>query len=218
MKKQMLLLVMVPLIGYGNINKEKLPLMSVYNDKDSLSFEHDIKRFSSGLKFGLPYMAVIGAQYTLPFFNNHFAPYFDYSQYSYEDLNREAQFRFSEWGISYFLRKKGKGIYLGLSNSNLSYQANFTNIILMNDSKGSGIGEVDMRTTNLRLGMKTGGTLYFRIEIGYGFGNLPKEVTFTATDDFNTKYTELTTKDIPGIDGVSDNGMLVGNLGFGFSF
>ena len=39
---------------------------------------------------------------TLPFFNNHFAPYFDYSQYSYEKNNEDAQFRFSEFGISYF--------------------------------------------------------------------------------------------------------------------
>ena len=35
--------------------------------KDSLSFENDVKRFSAGLKFGLPYMAVIGAQYTRHF-------------------------------------------------------------------------------------------------------------------------------------------------------
>ena len=218
MKKQILLLAMVPFIGFGNINKEVLPLIIISNVRDSLSFEHDIKRFSAGLKFGLPYMVAIGAQYTLPFFDNHFAPYFDYSRYSYEDFNREAQFRFSEWGISYFVREKGKGVYLGLSNSNLSYQADFTNIVLKNDSKGSGTGKVDMRTTNLRLGLKTAGTLYFRIEIGYGFGNLPKLVTFTATDDFNPNHKELTIKDIPGIDGVSEKGMLVGNLGFGISF
>ena len=129
-------------------------------EKDSLSVEYDIKRVSVGLKFGFPYMAVVGAQYTLPFFDNHFAPYFDYSQYSYEERIKEAKFRFSEWGISYFHKRKSKGLYVGLSHSNLSYNANFMNITLENGSRGSGNGEVDLRTTNLRLGLKTGGILF----------------------------------------------------------
>jgi len=218
MKKQMLLLVMVPLFGFGNMNKEVASLMTISPEKDSLSFEYDIKRFSLGLKFGLPYMAVVGAQYTLPFIDNHFAPYFDYSQYSYEEYNKQAEFVFSEWGISYFIKEKGKGVYLSLSSSNLSYKVNFTNIALENGSTGSGNGEADLRTTNLRLGLKTGGALYFRIEMGYGFGNLPKAVTFKATDNSNPNHTELTSEDLPGINGISESGMLVGNIGFGFSF
>lgn len=217
MRIRFLLLIVVPIFGFGNMNKELLPII-VADEKDSLSVEYDIKRVSAGLKFGFPYMAVVGAQYTLPFFDNHFAPYFDYSQYSYEKNNEDAKFHFLEWGISYFFKEKSKGLYVGLSNSNLSYKVNFMNVDLQNGSKGSGNGNVDLRTTNLRLGLKTGGTFYFRIEMGYGFGDLPKKLSFRAIDNSDPSYSELSTKEIPEINGVSKSGMLVGNIGFGISF
>lgn len=217
MRIRFLLLIVVPIFGFGNMNKELLPII-VADEKDSLSVEYDIKRVSAGLKFGFPYMAVVGAQYTLPFFYNHFAPYFDYSQYSYEKNNEDAEFRFLEWGISYFFKEKSKGLYVGLSNSNLSYKVNFMNVALENGSKGSGNGKVDLGTTNLRLGLKTGGAFYFRIEMGYGFGDLPKKLSFRAIDNSDPSYSELSTKEIPEINGVSESGMLVGNIGFGISF
>ncbi|MGB0395520.1 MAG: hypothetical protein ACPGC6_02000 [Flavobacteriaceae bacterium] len=217
MRIRFLLLIVVPIFGFGNMNKELLPII-VADEKDSLSVEYDIKRVSAGLKFGFPYMAVVGAQYTLPFFDNHFAPYFDYSQYSYEKNNEDAEFRFLEWGISYFFKEKSKGLYVGLSNSNLSYKVNFMNVALENGSKGSGNGKVDLGTTNLRLGLKTGGAFYFRIEMGYGFGDLPKKLSFRAIDNSDPSYSELSTKEIPEINGVSESGMLVGNIGFGISF
>lgn len=217
MRIRFLLLIVVPIFGFGNMNKELLPII-VADEKDSLSVEYDIKRVSAGLKFGFPYMAVVGAQYTLPFFDNHFAPYFDYSQYSYEKNNEDAEFRFLEWGISYFFKEKSKGLYVGLSNSNLSYKVNFMNVALENGSKGSGNGKVDLRTTNLRLGLKTGGAFYFRIEMGYGFGDLPKKLSFRAIDNSDPSYSELSTKEIPEINGVSESGMLVGNIGFGIAF
>ena len=140
MKKLLLILLIVPFLSFSQN----------YQEKDSLHIESDkIKRISAGIKFGLPYMAVLGAQFTLPFFNNHFAPYFDYSQYSYMKNEEDAKFRFSEFGLSYFFKEMSKGLYLGVSNSNLNYKVNFMNIDLENGSKGSGSGKVDMRTTCL---------------------------------------------------------------------
>jgi len=218
MKKRFFLLIMIPFFGHGNASKEIFQLIDHPPEKDSLSVEfNEIKRFSAGLKFGVPYMAVVGAQYTIPFFDNHFAPYFDYSQYSYEDYNEEAEFRFSEWGISYFIKQKGKGFYLGISNSKLSYKVDFMKIALGNGSKGYGNGKVNLTTSNIRLGLKTGGTFYFRIEMGYGFGNLPKTLKIKATDNSNPSYTEDITKDVPEINGISESGMLVGNIGFGIA-
>ena len=198
-----------PILGFSQFYKEK---------KSSFVEDNSLKRFSVGVKFGLPYMAVLGAQYTLPFFNNHFAPYFDYSQYSYEKNNEDAQFRFSEFGISYFFNQIGKGLYAGLSYSNLSYDVKFTNVILENGSIGYGSGKVDMRTTNLRFGLKTGGTFYFRIEMGYGLGDIPKKLSFKAIDNFDPKYSQIVTKEIPKISGTSEREMLIGNIGIGISF
>ncbi len=198
-----------PIVGFSQFYKEK---------KSDIVEDNSLKRFSVGVKFGLPYMAVLGAQYTLPFFNNHFAPYFDYSQYSYEKNNEDAQFRFSEFGISYFFNQIGKGLYAGLSYSNLSYNVKFTNVILENGSKGYGGEKIDMRTTNLRIGLKTGGTFYFRIEMGYGLGDIPKKLSFKAIDNFDPKYSQIVTKEIPKISGTSEREMLIGNIGVGISF
>ena len=198
-----------PIVGFSQFYKEK---------KSDIVEDNSLKRFSVGVKFGLPYMAVLGAQYTLPFFNNHFAPYFDYSQYSYEKNNEDAQFRFSEFGISYFFNQIGKGLYTGLSYSNLSYDVKFTNVILENGSKGYGSEKIDMRTTNLRIGLKTGGTFYFRIEMGYGLGDIPKKLSFKAIDNFDPKYSQIVTKEIPKISGTLEREMLIGNIGVGISF
>ena len=198
-----------PIVGFSQFYKEK---------KSDIVEDNSLKRFSVGVKFGLPYMAVLGAQYTLPFFNNHFAPYFDYSQYSYEKNNEDAQFRFSEFGISYFFNQIGKGLYAGLSYSNLSYDVKFTNVILENGSKGYGSEKIDMRTTNLRIGLKTGGTFYFRIEMGYGLGDIPKKLSFKAIDNFDPRYSQIVSKEIPKISGTSEREMLIGNIGVGISF
>ena len=208
-KKLIILLMTFPIVGFSQFYKEK---------KSDIIEDNSLKRFSVGVKFGLPYMAVLGAQYTLPFFNNHFAPYFDYSQYSYEKNNEDAQFRFSEFGISYFFNQIGKGLYAGLSYSNLSYNVKFTNVILENGSKGYGSEKIDMRTTNLRIGLKTGGTFYFRIEMGYGLGDIPKKLSFKAIDNFDPKYSQIVTKEIPKISGTSEREMLIGNIGVGISF
>ena len=208
-KKLIILLMTFPIVGFSQFYKEK---------KSDIDEDNSLKRFSVGVKFGLPYMAVLSAQYTLPFFNNHFAPYFDYSQYSYEKNNEDAQFRFSEFGISYFFNQIGKGLYAGLSYSNLSYDVKFTNVILENGSKGYGSEKIDMRTTNLRIGLKTGGTFYFRIEMGYGLGDIPKKLSFKAIDNFDPKYSQIVTKEIPKISGTSEREMLIGNIGVGISF
>ena len=208
-KKLIIILMTFPIVGFSQFYKEK---------KSDIVEDNSLKRFSVGVKFGLPYMAVLSAQYTLPFFNNHFAPYFDYSQYSYEKNNEDAQFRFSEFGISYFFNQIGKGLYAGLSYSNLSYNVKFTNVILENGSKGYGSEKIDMRTTNLRIGLKTGGTFYFRIEMGYGLGDIPKKLSFKAIDNFDPKYSQIVTKEIPKISGTSEREMLIGNIGVGISF
>ena len=126
--------------------------------------------------------------------------------------------KFSEYGATYYFNQSGKGFYLGLGISQLNVKANYKDISLDMGPSGSGKTEIDLNTTNLKLGVKTGGRVYFRIEMGYGIGNLPQSVTFVATDNSNPSYTETTTEEIPSIPGVSENGMIIGNIGLGVSF
>lgn len=218
MKKLFLLLFIIPILSFGQNKTENSSGIFEESDQDSLASVINLKRFSLGLKLGIPNIASVGVQYTLPFLNNHLAPYFDYSGYSFNDLDIESDLNFSEFGVSYYLNKKGRGAYLALGLSNLSLKGTYKNIELDSGGTGSGTSKVNVSTTNLKFGIKTGGTIYFRMELGYGFGGLPQTVSFTAVDDSNPSNTETTIEDIPEIPGITDNGMLVGNIGLGFSF
>jgi len=186
--------------------------------QESTKFDDEIKRLSIGFKVGIPNIASLGLQYNLPIFNNHLAPFIEYSSYSYDDAEVEGNLNFSEFGASYFFNESGKGLYLGVGLSSLKLDVLYNNISLDFGKTGSGSTEIALNTTNLKLGLKTGGRIFLRLEMGYGLGDLPTQVTFVASENSNPSYTETTTEDIPDIPGISENGLIIGNIGFGLSF
>ena len=198
------------------VNEESASEIAI--EQDPIPSESPLKRLSIGLKTGIPNIASVGVQYTLPILNNHLAPYFDFSTYQYNKDQTEGNLSFLEFGAAYFFNEKAKGAYLGIGFSSLKIDVDYNNISLDNGGTGSGASKIALNTTNLKLGLKTGGRFYFRVEVGYGMGDIPKTLTFKATDNSNPAYTQTTTKDIPKIPGVSENGMIIGNIGFGFSF
>ena len=186
--------------------------------QESTKFDDEIKRLSIGFKVGIPNIASLGLQYTLPLLNNHLAPFIEYSSYSYDDTEVEGNLNFSEFGASYFFNESGKGLYVGVGLSSLKLDVSYNNISLDFGKTGSGSTEISLNTTNLKLGLKTGGRIYLRLEMGYGLGDLPTQVTFVASENSNPSYTETTTEDIPDIPGISESGLIIGNIGFGLSF
>ena len=186
--------------------------------QESTKFDDEIKRLSIGFKVGIPNIASLGLQYNLPIFNNHLAPFIEYSSYSYDDAEVEGNLNFSEFGASYFFNESGKGLYVGVGLSSLKLDVLYNNISLDFGKTGSGSTEIALNTTNLKLGLKTGGRIYLRLEMGYGLGGLPTQVTFVASENSNPSYTETTTEDIPDIPGISETGLIIGNIGFGLSF
>jgi hypothetical protein len=54
--------------------------------------------------------------------------------------------------------------------------------------------------------------------MGYGFGDIPKTVNFKAFDNYDSSYSEPSSSEIPEINGASESGMFVGNIGFGLAF
>ena len=186
--------------------------------QESTKFDDEIKRLSIGFKVGIPNIVSLGLQYNLPIFNNHLAPFIEYSSYSYDDAEVEGNLNFSEFGASYFFNESGKGLYVGVGLSSLKLDVLYNNISLDFGKTGSGSTEIALNTTNLKLGLKTGGRIYLRLEMGYGLGDLPTQVTFVASENSNPYYTETTTEDIPDIPGISETGLIIGNIGFGLSF
>ena len=65
------------------------------------------------------------------------------------------------------------------------------------------------------MGLKSGGTFYFRFELGFGLTNIPDSVDFIASYGGITKSFS---EELPPITGISSSGILIGNIGFGFSF
>ena len=106
---------------------------------------------------------------------------------------------------------------MSAGNGSLSTNYTFNNLDFEDGSgpTGSGSTELDIDAVNLKLGLKTGGIIYLRLEAGFGFTSIPETLTFTATSN---NITQTFTEDLPNIPGVSSDGILVGNLGLGFSF
>ena len=64
---------------------------------------------------------------------------------------------------------------------------------------GSGTAKIALNTTNLKLGLKTGGRIYFRLEVGYEWvlylkqSPLRQQITLTLIyRDYNGRYSRNT--------------------------
>ena len=183
-------------------------------NKDSLKVKH----FSIGLKLGFPNLASGSAELTLPILNNHFAPYIDYSKIPLNFESVETTIAYTEFGINYYFNKKASGFFLGIGKGSLSTDVTFTNLLFSSGLQsliGSGSTELNLDTTNFKLGVKTSGTVFFRFELGYGLGKIPDSLNFIATLN---GISESFTESIPPIPGLTTSGILIGNVGFGFAF
>ena len=183
-------------------------------NKDSLKVKH----FSIGLKLGFPNLASGSAELTLPILNNHFAPYIDYSKIPLNFESVETTIAYTEFGINYYFNKKSNGFFLGVGKGSLSTDVTFTNLLFTSGLQsliGLGSTELNLDTTNFKLGVKTAGTVFFRFELGYGLGKIPDSLNFIATLN---GISESFTESIPPIPGLTTSGILIGNVGFGFAF
>ena len=183
-------------------------------NRDSLKVKH----FSIGLKLGIPNLASGSAELTLPILNNHFAPYVDYSKFPLNFESVETTIAYTEFGINYYFNKKANGFFIGVGKGSLSTDITFTNLLFANGLQsliGSGSTELNLDTTNFKLGVKTGGTVFFRFELGYGVGKIPDSLNFIASLN---GISESFTESIPPIPGLGTSGILIGNIGFGFAF
>ena len=183
-------------------------------NKDSLKVKH----FSIGLKLGFPNLASGSAELTLPILNNHFAPYIDYSKIPLNFESVETTIAYTEFGINYYFNKKSNGFFLGVGKGSLSTDVTFTNLLFTSGLQsliGSGSTELNLDTTNFKLGVKTAGAVFFRFELGYGLGKIPDSLNFIATLN---GISESFTESIPPIPGLTTSGILIGNVGFGFAF
>jgi len=176
------------------------------------------KTFSIGVKVGVPNIISINGEFVLPVLNNRFAPYVDYGSFGLDIEDTETTLKYIEYGLNIYMGKKGKGLYLGAGRGTLKNEFTFKNLTFEENGvslQGSVTTQLDINALNLKLGFKTGGAFYFRIEVGYGLGTIPDSLNFTASSG---GITETFTEEIPEIPGIGTNGFAIGNIGFGLSF
>lgn len=193
---------------------------------DSLE-AYKVKRVSLGIKLGIPNIAGISLEGITPILGNRVAPFFDYSFFPVNSDETDIDLKYSEFGSNFYFGDQGMGVYFGIGFGALNTDIVFKDVTFEEDgNQGSGEGKIsyNVNTTNLKLGIKTGGKVYFRLELGYGIGSIPDtlevEGTFTYEDSNGVTQTDngTETEEFPPIPGVSSGGVLVGNFGFGISF
>jgi len=229
MKHYLLLpLCLISLLSFGQELDNQSDTFEIKDFQKTDSIEiYKVKRLFVGIKLGIPNIAGLSLEGVSPFFGNRIAPFVDYSSFPVNTVDTDIDLKYAEFGSNFYFGNQGKGVYVGIGFGTLKPEIIFKEQEFEeNGNRGTGTAVVStqIKTTNLKLGIKTGGQVYFRLEIGYGIGAIPKTIelngTFTYTDgDGNTQTdTGTETENFPAIPGVSTNGVLVGNFGFGVSF
>ena len=120
--------------------------------------------------------------------------------------------------MNFYFGNKGKGFYLSAGKGELKSEITFNNLTFEENGislKGSATTDLDINSLNLKIGVKTGGFIFLRVEAGYGIGTIPERLNFTATSN---GITGSFSEEIPSIPGLSAEGLLIGNIGLGISF
>ena len=188
---------------------------------------YKLRRVSIGIKLGIPIIAGVSLEGITTLFGNRVAPFFDYSSFPVNTDKTDINLKYSEFGSNFYFGNQGEGVYFGIGLGTLNTDIVFKDLTFEEDgNQGTGVGKASSKisTTNLKLGIKTGGKIYFRLELGYGIGSIPNslevtgEFTYEDSDGLTQIDSGSETEDFPPIPGVSSDGVLVGNFGFGISF
>lgn len=176
-----------------------------------------INKFRIGLKAGIPNGVGGGIEFVTPLFKHRVAPFVDYSGFSSTFDDIDVKLQYIEAGLNvYIFGTYGRGLYGSVSYGKLDTESTFSNY--ETDSGqiiNSGKGEFDVSTLNVKAGLKLGRRIYFRAELGYGFGSVPETIKVTGTIDGNPGSISEKRPDIPG---VSDTGYVLANIGIGIGF
>lgn len=182
--------------------------------------KQDINPLRVGLKIGTPNIIGGNIEFVTPLLNNRIALFVDYSGFTLKEDASKVDLKYFEAGTNIYFKNTGKGLYASLAYGTLNLDGNYSDAETVNGTlyEGKAVGNIDVSTLNAKLGAKLGNKFYFRIEAGYGFGDIPQEIEITGTEKntgtTKTDYVEIP-DDIPGID---ESGYLLFNIGFGISF
>ena len=212
------LAIIIPTISYTQ-KIEKL-------DSIQIDTVLNLKRFSFGIKMGLPNILGLTTEAVLPIFKNRVSPYFDYSSFKLNPDKTSIDLNYTDFGVNIYVNSKGNGLYASLGSGNLSSLILFQEIELTDENGNKGIGNAQLKeninTFNVKLGIKSNSKIFFRLEVGYGIGKIPNNLDLTGIFSYEKDgilYTSngSSIESFPTVPGLGKKGIIIGNFGFGIS-
>ena len=186
----------------------------------------NLKRFSFGIKMGIPNILGLTTEAILPIFKNRLSPYFDYSSFKLNPDTTSIDLNYTDYGINIYVNSKGNGLYASLGSGTLSSLIFFEKIELTDDNGNKGIGTARLKeninTYNIKFGIKSNSKIFFRLEVGYGIGKIPNNLNLTGSfayeiDGISYFSNGSSSESFPTIPGIGKKGIIMGNFGFGIS-
>ena len=196
--------------------------------KDTIKLDtvSNLKRFSFGIKIGIPNVMGLTTEAILPIFKNRVSPYFDYSSFKLNPDKTNIDLNYTDFGVNIYVNSKGNGLYASLGSGNLSSLILFEEIELTDENGNKGIGNAQLKeninTFNVKLGIKSNSKIFFRLEVGYGIGKIPNNLDLTGIFSYEKDgilYTSngSSIESFPTVPGLGKKGIIIGNFGFGIS-
>ena len=186
----------------------------------------NLKRFSFGIKMGIPNILGLTTEAILPIFKNRVSPYFDYSSFKLNPDKTSIDLNYTDYGVNIYINTKGNGLYASIGSGSLSSLIFFEEIELTDENGNKGIGsaqiEKNINTFNIKFGIKSNSKVFFRLEVGYGIGNIPNNLNLTGSFSYEEDGISIisngsSTENFPTIPGIGKRGIIMGNFGFGIS-
>ena len=119
----------------------------------------NLKRFSFGIKMGIPNILGLTTEAILPIFKNRVSPYLDYSSFKLNPDKTSIDLNYTDYGMNIYINSKGNGLYASLGSGTLSSLIFFENIELTDENGNKGIGTAQLKeninTFNIKLGIKS---------------------------------------------------------------
>jgi len=182
------------------------------NEEELQNEEISIKPLRIGVKLGAPSLFTANIEYVTPLFDNRVAIILDYMSLSHTIDEVSLDYNNFEIGTNIYLKENGKGLYGSITYFSFKSEGVYEDAEF-DDFVGEGRTEINFNTINFKIGAKLGNAFFFRIEAGYGFGEIPETITVTST-----QTPETIEEEIPDIPGISSSGAIVFNFGIGFAF
>ena len=118
----------------------------------------NLKRFSFGIKMGIPNILGLATEAVLPIFKNRVSPYFDYSSFKLNPDKTSVDLNYTDYGVNIYINSKANGLYASFGSGNLGSLILFEEIELTDENGNKGVGSAQLKeninTFNIKLGIK----------------------------------------------------------------